>query len=504
MLWGGGVYDWLDPVTAIRAIDRVRQQPAQRAALLPRSEAPESICAGVETLTGRPRHRSEELGLTGTHVFFNDGWIPYARRADYLLEADIGISLHSDHVETAYSFRTRILDCIWAGLPIVATGGDSFAELIDREGLGTIVPRRGCRSGRRRGRRPARRPTAARRVPREVPPWWPRGSPGRRRSNHSSGSARNPIRAPDVTHRSRIAVRARRPSPELDEAVHPVGATGHRARVAVLGHRAWVIVPGGGPPRRRQASRYARYDGGSERSFTLASGCYCGRMRTRHLVTRTNTATLDDVEACYELLLNRPPDQEGVAHFRQRLESEHLSVLDVVAEIVGSPEYASARQTPFADPETVTVDAGRFRVHVFAADRAIGHAMAATGTFEQEVSDTLEWPAATGSVFVDVGANYGWHSLLAVVRRRERRAGCSPWSRTRFNTQLLRRSAEENGFSNITVRTVATSDRRRLRGTGDRWEQRPHHLTRRRHRGSRRVLLRRAPAATRRHRGACG
>jgi len=43
-------------------------------------------------------------------------------------------------VETAFSFRTRILDYIWAGLPVVATEGDTFATLIDQEGLGITVP----------------------------------------------------------------------------------------------------------------------------------------------------------------------------------------------------------------------------------------------------------------------------------------------------------------------------------------------------------------------------
>ena len=126
--------------------------------------------------------------------------------------------------------------------------------------------------------------------------------------------------------------------------------------------------------------------------------------------------------------------------------------------MVGSPEYATVRQTPLADPATITVDAGRFRVHVFAADRAIGHAMAATGTFEQEVSDTLDGLLRPGSVFVDVGANYGWHSLLAssVVGTTGRVIAIEP---NPLNTRLLRRSAEENGFSNITVRTMATSDR---------------------------------------------
>ena len=33
-----------------------------------------------------------------------------------------------------------MLDYLWAGLPIVATTGDSFAELIDKHQLGIIVP----------------------------------------------------------------------------------------------------------------------------------------------------------------------------------------------------------------------------------------------------------------------------------------------------------------------------------------------------------------------------
>jgi hypothetical protein len=66
--------------------------------------------------------------------------VPYAERADYLLDADLGVSTHFHHVETAFSFRTRILDYLWASLPIVATNGDTFGPLILRHGLGATVP----------------------------------------------------------------------------------------------------------------------------------------------------------------------------------------------------------------------------------------------------------------------------------------------------------------------------------------------------------------------------
>ena len=86
------------------------------------------------------RKLADELGLTGRHVFFNEGWVAYDDRQNYLLDADVGVSTHFDHLETTFSFRTRILDYLWAGLPIVATGGDTFGALIDAEGLGRTVP----------------------------------------------------------------------------------------------------------------------------------------------------------------------------------------------------------------------------------------------------------------------------------------------------------------------------------------------------------------------------
>ena len=80
------------------------------------------------------------FGLINKSVFFNETWIPYDERENYLLEADMGVSTHFEHLETRYSFRTRLLDYIWAGLPIVATKGDTFGELIEKHHLGEPCP----------------------------------------------------------------------------------------------------------------------------------------------------------------------------------------------------------------------------------------------------------------------------------------------------------------------------------------------------------------------------
>jgi GT2 family glycosyltransferase/glycosyltransferase involved in cell wall biosynthesis len=139
ILWGGGIYNWFDPITLLHAVDRLRtRRPDVRLFFLglkhPNPDVPEMRMA-VAT-----RNLSDALGLTDKHVFFNEGWVAYEDRQNYLLEADVGVSTHLDHVETAFSFRTRILDYLWARLPIVATGGDTFADLIQSRGLGITVP----------------------------------------------------------------------------------------------------------------------------------------------------------------------------------------------------------------------------------------------------------------------------------------------------------------------------------------------------------------------------
>lgn len=139
ILWGGGIYNWFDPLTLVRAVDALRRRrPRVRLFFMgvrhPNPDVPEMHMAGAA------RRLAEDLGLDRTHVFFNEDWVDYEDRENYLLEADVGVSTHLSHLETVYSFRTRVLDYIWAALPIVATEGDALAELVASSGLGYTVP----------------------------------------------------------------------------------------------------------------------------------------------------------------------------------------------------------------------------------------------------------------------------------------------------------------------------------------------------------------------------
>ena len=69
-----------------------------------------------------------ELPGDGLHVVAD--WTPYAERADLMLDADVGVCTHRRGVEARFADRTRLLDCVWAGLPIVCTAGDAMSDLV--------------------------------------------------------------------------------------------------------------------------------------------------------------------------------------------------------------------------------------------------------------------------------------------------------------------------------------------------------------------------------------
>ena len=139
VLWGGGIYNWFDPLTLLHAVDRVRRTRPEIKLFFLGTQHPNPAVPAMR-MAASTRELAAELGLLETHVFFNEGWVAYDERQDFLLEADIGVSCHYQHVETAFSFRTRILDYLWAGLPIVTTEGDTFGDLVTSRGLGVAVP----------------------------------------------------------------------------------------------------------------------------------------------------------------------------------------------------------------------------------------------------------------------------------------------------------------------------------------------------------------------------
>ncbi|CAN5335839.1 glycosyltransferase [soil metagenome] len=139
LLWGGGIYNWFDPLTLIRAVGEVAVDMPDVKLWFMGNAHPNPDVPKMQ-MAANAYNLADELGLLGTHVFFNDGWVQYADRQDYILECDVGVSTHYEHLETRYSFRTRILDYIWCELPIIATEGDTLSALVTEKRLGLTIP----------------------------------------------------------------------------------------------------------------------------------------------------------------------------------------------------------------------------------------------------------------------------------------------------------------------------------------------------------------------------
>lgn len=137
--WGGGTWEWFDPVLALEAFAVAHaREPRLRLFFMGLDQA---AGAGVPRMrvAQQLRARADELSLAGKSVIFGD-WAPYDERAAYLVESDAGIIATKDLAEVRLSFRSRLLDHFWAGLPTIATSGDVLGDLVTDANAGIVVP----------------------------------------------------------------------------------------------------------------------------------------------------------------------------------------------------------------------------------------------------------------------------------------------------------------------------------------------------------------------------
>ncbi|HEX8252679.1 MAG TPA: glycosyltransferase [Thermoanaerobaculia bacterium] len=136
VVWGGGVWEWLDPLTAIDAVVRVNEEGVRANLLFLGRSRPNR-----DLIDRRRDDRFDRLlARGGRFVSANDEWVPYRERLSWLRAGKIAIMLHRRTAEADYSIRTRLFDAIAAGIPVIASAGGFAADLVEREGLGIVVP----------------------------------------------------------------------------------------------------------------------------------------------------------------------------------------------------------------------------------------------------------------------------------------------------------------------------------------------------------------------------
>jgi glycosyltransferase involved in cell wall biosynthesis len=133
----GGLYDWYDPWTLLDALARLDRPGGQSwTLLLIRNPNPEST---PQRLFARVEARCRELGWWGSRVQALD-WVPAERRYDLLRDVDLLVAPHRPSLETRLSLRTRFLDALAAGCPVVTSEGGAMSRLLAEESAGWVAP----------------------------------------------------------------------------------------------------------------------------------------------------------------------------------------------------------------------------------------------------------------------------------------------------------------------------------------------------------------------------
>jgi len=166
----------------------------------------------------------------------------------------------------------------------------------------------------------------------------------------------------------------------------------------------------------------------------------------------------EDVYYCFRLLLGRVPGKSEWAGHKTLVGS---SLGSVVSMYLSSPEFKNRRLGLASTTDHALVSLEGFEMYVSPSDLAVGKHIHAARTYETHVTAALKKSLGPGMVFIDIGANIGYFSLLAarLVGKEGRVISFEPFQQ---NVQLLHASLKLNGFDNIEVYPFAVADKNAL------------------------------------------
>jgi FkbM family methyltransferase len=165
----------------------------------------------------------------------------------------------------------------------------------------------------------------------------------------------------------------------------------------------------------------------------------------------TARADRSDVGACYRLLLGREPGPSDWSLYGPILQ-RGLTRRALVDGFMASDEFHRRFNKP---PEFVDTKFG-FGIYVDIHDQYIGSAILEQHVYEPHVTATLQRELHSDHVFLDVGANVGWFSLLAArILRNGKVVAVEPNPR---NVQLIYASLSRNELHNVFVYPFAATE----------------------------------------------
>jgi glycosyltransferase involved in cell wall biosynthesis len=128
VLWCGGYNTWTDIDTLFRGLEWAMQQE-------PRVQF---ISLGASTYNSPDNNYARLLNLIKTspnaHRYHMLGWQPWEEIPHYYKISKVGLNIDALHYETILGTRTRLVEMIAAGLPVISSVGTELSYLLRQNG----------------------------------------------------------------------------------------------------------------------------------------------------------------------------------------------------------------------------------------------------------------------------------------------------------------------------------------------------------------------------------
>jgi FkbM family methyltransferase len=192
------------------------------------------------------------------------------------------------------------------------------------------------------------------------------------------------------------------------------------------------------------------------RALAPPSGTTDEQLRLDGSDASNDPATTADLYYCYRLFLRRNPDPTGWGAYADQI-SKGLRLADLIAYFVGCPEWVDRRLYK-SDANTAVqfVEGREVDLYVMRSDPVVAREIIATREYEPHVTRCIKQCLRPGSVFVDVGANVGFHTLLGarIVGDHGKVFALEP---NPDNVKVLALNARHAGASNVKLYPFAAS-----------------------------------------------
>jgi FkbM family methyltransferase len=173
---------------------------------------------------------------------------------------------------------------------------------------------------------------------------------------------------------------------------------------------------------------------------------------TANRIQASRTSSPLDIYYAYRLILGREPDAEGYDFWRKEIGRTGMNVDILAGFFLKSTEFQKR-----IEETQILVATDLFKLFVDPSDLAVGKVIAETKQWEPHLTNFFIKTLQTGDLVIDVGANFGWFSLLAATLVGPRGRVFAVEMNPR-NLLALFKSIYVNGLKNVFVVPFAASD----------------------------------------------